>query len=163
RAGPSRRHALYRPDQGFAAARFRSRVRALSRAPARGLKRIRPPARTAKGDLRGTDRRAERVPSWTATAGFPAIAAVAAPPAAAGTRRRRASFVHRHRTAAVNGAVQLVDRCLGFRVAGHLDEPEPLAAAGLAIGDQLRGLDAAERRELFDEIVFGGGERQVAD
>src|SRR5690606_26978428 len=91
------------------------------------------------------------------------VATAAAATAAAVARLLRACFVDRHRTTAVVRAVQLINGRLRFGVARHFDEPETLASAGLPIRNQLRRFDSAERRELLDGIVCGGGERQVAD
>src|SRR5262245_43630631 len=85
----------------------------------------------------------------TAAAAAVAAATAAARPVAFLLRTR---FVDRHRTTAVVLTVQLFDRRLRLGIAAHLDEAETLAAAGVAIGDELRGLDRSARGKFGRDI-----------
>src|SRR5437763_8457238 len=60
-------------------------------------------------------------------------------------------------------AVELADRRLGFLVRRHLDETEAAGAAGIAIGDDARGLDVAARGERFPQTIGGCGEGEASD
>src|SRR6185437_7158213 len=102
------------------------------------------------------------VASAATTAAAAAAAAEAATSAAAAfTRSHRTSFVDRHRTSAVVGAVELADSFLSFIVIRHFDETEAFAAAGVAIGDDLRGLDRSTLTENFSQRFFGGRKRKI--
>lgn len=57
---------------------------------------------------------------------------------AAGTLFARAGFVHYQPAAVDFLIVQRPNRVVGALIVGHLDEAEAFAAAGVAIGDDLR-------------------------
>src|SRR5262249_35430844 len=92
-----------------------------------------------------------------------AAAAVAAtvPAAGAGPLLAGRGLVARQRAAADLRAVERGDRLVGGVV--HLDEREAAAAAGLAVGDDLRAQHGAVLGERLHEVVAGGLERDVTD
>src|SRR5262249_4825149 len=96
----------------------------------------------------------------------PAAVATTEPAAGAGalgarTLLARAGLVHRQRPAGELRAVERCDRLV--RPVVHLDEREPAAAPGFAIGDDLRAQHGAVLGERRDQVVAGGLERDVTD
>src|SRR5262249_7194233 len=83
-------------------------------------------------------------PLWVVL--LPATAAAATAPmtatAAAFTRCHGPGFRNGHVAAAVFGAVEFLDGICGFLIGGHLDKTEAFASSGVAIGNDLRGLNA---------------------
>src|SRR5690554_6119584 len=82
---------------------------------------------------------------------------------AAARLRLRLGLADLQRATEIIDAVQRRDRGPCFGLAAHLDETEALALAGVAIGDQLGGLDRAVLAELFGQALLGRGIRQIAD
>jgi hypothetical protein len=76
----------------------------------------------------------------TATTTSPATTATAT---AAGTRLARPGLVHRQTTAFVFVVIEGFDCRTRLGIATHLDKSEALAPACVAIGDNLRALNAA--------------------
>jgi len=83
--------------------------------------------------------------------------------AAVFSRRHRARFGNGHVSTAVFSSVEFLNRVRGFRVAGHLNETESLASTGIAIRDDLGGLNASRLSEDFLECFICRAERKVAD
>lgn len=65
------------------------------------------------------------------------------------TRFARTGFVHRQRTTHVFLAMQRINRCLCFRIIGHLNKTKTLAAASLAVRDSSCAVNFAK---LFEEL-----------
>lgn len=86
-------------------------------------------------------------PTTTATATAAVSTAAAATTIFAG-----AGFIDGEGSATVLLAVECLDGGLGFIVIGHLDEPEPLAAAGVSVVDDLGGKDLAMLAEQLLEL-----------
>jgi hypothetical protein len=72
-----------------------------------------------------------------AAAAVPSTTAAAPAPAATRTLLTRTGFVDGQGPAIVLLAIERRDGCLRFLIAGHFNEPEPLAAAGITIIDDL--------------------------
>jgi hypothetical protein len=94
--------------------------------------------------------------STSAAAPTAPTAAVAATTAAAATAAATffagAGFVDGEGSASMFLAVEGFDGCLGFGIAGHFDESEPLGATGIAIVDDLRRGDLAVLSEHLFEL-----------
>src|ERR1051326_7367417 len=84
---------------------------------------------------------------------LPAIAAAATTTtmsaAALFARRHRTGFSNSHIPAAVFRSVEFLNSIRCFLIGGHLDEAETLAAAGVAIGDDLGRLNTSRLSENF--------------
>src|SRR5215471_9806956 len=85
----------------------------------------------------------KRRDSLPATAAAPAT--ISATPSF--TRSHRTRLGNSHIPSAVFCAVEFLNGVGGFLIARHLDKAEPFAASGVAIGDDLRGLNASCLRE----------------
>src|SRR5262249_2760907 len=81
--------------------------------------------------------------------------------AAAGALLARLGLVDRQPAALELGAVHRLDG--GLRAVGHLDEPEPAAAARLPVADHLGLGDRPVLAEQLVEVGRRGRERQVSD
>src|SRR6185369_12430712 len=126
--------------------------------PTRSLRIVTPLDRWRENEAAGRDgalpgrvRRAELV-------------AVASPAVAAATAAvlLRLGLVDAEGAAVVLAAVEGAHRLLGVAV-GHLDEAEALRGAGVAIGDDARGVDAAVGLEEGAEGAVVHGIGQIAD
>jgi hypothetical protein len=81
-----------------------------------------------------------------------ATAAVTAAATTAAAFLAWTSFVDRQGPALDFLAVQAGYGRPGFLIAAHLDEPKSLAAAGVAVGDDLRAADRTESREQLLQV-----------
>jgi hypothetical protein len=59
-------------------------------------------------------------------------------------------------------SVQRIDGALGFRVAGHLDEPESLGPACIPIRDNADTVDGSILFKQRTDRIFGGPEAEVS-
>jgi hypothetical protein len=73
----------------------------------------------------------------------------------------RTGFVHGQCTAVVLGAVDALDRRLGFCVAAHFHESEALAAARVAIVDHLGALHRPKLSKQLVKVRAGDVEAQI--
>jgi hypothetical protein len=84
---------------------------------------------------------------------LPAIAAAATTTAPMSSaifpRRHRTGFGDGHIPATVFSSVEFLDCIRSFLIAGHLDKAEAFAAASIAIGNDLGGLNAPRLCEDF--------------
>ena len=69
--------------------------------------------------------------------------------AAAFAGRHRPGFRNSHVASAVFGSIELLDGISGFLIRRHLDKTEAFAPAGVAIRDDLRGLNASSLSKDF--------------
>src|SRR5215470_1477200 len=92
-----------------------------------------------------------------------AVAASAAVAAAACAPCLGASLVDRERPAAEFLTRKALNGVPGLAVVSELDEPEPLGASRLPIGDDGHGLDIAVLGEEIAKILFAGGIGKVTD
>src|SRR5690606_18468270 len=67
----------------------------------------------------------------------------------------------RNAAAFVAGAVEFLVGLSGFRIGRHFDESKPLAAARVAVGDQLCRLHGAAFRKLGGQTLLGHRVRQI--
>ena len=81
----------------------------------------------------------------------------------AGAGLFRTGFVHDDRASFNFLPVQSRNRRLSFLIGAHLDESEPLGAAGLAVHNDFRALDLAVRREQLLAAVARQAVTQVSD
>jgi hypothetical protein len=72
-------------------------------------------------------------------------------------------FVHRQRTATGIATVKGCNGSLGFIVVGHLDEPKPARAAGVAIRNDRSALNRAVSLEPLTQFSIGGIKRKVSN
>jgi hypothetical protein len=97
-----------------------------------------PSSAASTAESAATASAAESAAATTAAAAVPSTtAATPAPATAARTLFTRTGFVDGQRPAIVLLAIERRDGCLRFLIAGHFNEPEPLAAAGITIIDDL--------------------------
>ena len=75
----------------------------------------------------------------------------------------RAGDVDREGATVVVLTVQRFDRCIRFSVVGHLDETKALAAAGVAIIDDLGTVDLSKLREQFLKPRIVNRVREISD
>src|SRR5262249_30884964 len=104
-------------------------------------------------------------PTAAAATAAAATTAVAAPTAAAAATAAvfaRLGFVDGQRAAVNFLAVHGLDGCLGLLVGAHLDEAEPLGAAGVAVHDDLGRLHRAVRLEHRLQVAVADAVGQVA-
>src|SRR3972149_4048595 len=101
-----------------------------------------------------------RLPALT-PAGAAATAARSTPATAAAGVGLRFGLVHRDRAAVQFGAIQALDRGLGFGVVAHRDERKPAGAAGVAVRDPRHFLDLSMGRELILQRFLRCGKGKV--
>jgi hypothetical protein len=91
-------------------------------------------------------------PATTATAAAATSTATTTAKTATGAIFTRARFVDCQRTAIVFLGVEPIDRRLSLGVASHFNEPETLAAATVAVRDDLGTVHRSELRKHVFEV-----------
>src|SRR5271157_3098804 len=115
----------------------------------------------ASGPSKPADRAGRSIPPTTTVAA--AVSTAAAITTASGSGDPRLGFVHREPPSVVLLLVEPLDRRLGLGVGTHLDEPKPLAAARVTVGDHLGALHCPVLGEPLFQIGVGHGIGQISN